>query len=74
MGVQDWHIEFETDASGNFAVIQHKTCGARTRFNIDLAAPGSMHYCTCGAGMLISAESLQSMRQLIAQARKFLRK
>ncbi len=71
MGVQDWHFDMEANSSGNFVVIQHRTCGASTRFNLDNAVAGSTHRCTCGAGVLLSAESLGMLRQALVQAKKF---
>lgn len=74
MGAQDWHCEMEANHSGSFVVIQHKTCGAVTRFNLDRAVAGTTHRCTCGDGILISEESLRFFRQALAQAKNFVKK
>ncbi|MBN2346906.1 MAG: hypothetical protein JXO51_11005 [Candidatus Aminicenantes bacterium] len=74
MGAQDWHFDMEANSSGNFVNIRHTTCGAVTRFNLDSAVAGSTHRCVCGAGVLLSAESLSMLKQALAQAKKFAKK
>jgi hypothetical protein len=70
MGAQDWHLDLESNRSGNFVNVQHRTCGARTRFDLDKAVPGTTHYCSCGKGVLLSAQSLAALRQMMEQAKR----
>jgi len=70
MGAQDWHLDLESNREGNFVKVKHKTCGATTRFNLDRAVAGSTHYCTCGEGVLLSAQALAALRQAMDQAKR----